>query len=113
MMGFCTFVFESKDEYERIIGKTDKERIEYTHKMRSLKSSKGLIEGIDTPKIRAITPNEAETLQTLPKDYTYVKNFYYSSKGYNKKRGDIKRLSVIGEGWTKDVIVHIFKNMEF
>jgi DNA (cytosine-5)-methyltransferase 3A len=113
MMGFGQFVFDSKEEYERIIGQTDKDRIEYSKKMRALPGSKGLVESIDTPKIRMLTPNEAETLQTLPKDYTYVEDFYYSSKGYNKNRGDAKRLSLLGEGWTKDVIVHIFKNMEF
>ena len=113
MMGFGTYVFESKEEYERIVGKTDQERISYSKYMRSLPNSKGLIEGVHTPKARMITPNEAEALQTLPKDYTLVENFYYSTKGYNKKRGDPKRLSILGEGWTKDVIVHIFKNMEF
>lgn len=113
MMGIGQFVFNSKEEYERIIGKTNKDRIEYSKKMRSLPGSKGLIEGIHTPKIRMLTPNEAECLQTLPKDYTYIKDFYYSSKGYNENRGNMKRLSLLGEGWTKDVIVHIFKNMEF
>ena len=113
MMGFGTYVFESKEEYERIVGKTDEERIAYSKYMRSLPNSKGLIEHVHTPKARMVTPNEAEALQTLPKDYTYVEDFYYSSKGYNKNRGDAKRLSILGEGWTKDVIVHIFKNMEF
>jgi site-specific DNA-cytosine methylase len=113
MMGFGTYVFESQDEYERIVGKTEKERIEYSKYMRSLPNSKSLIEHIHTPKARMITPNEAEMLQTLPKDYTYVEKLYYSTKGYNQRRGDSKRLSILGEGWTKDVIVHIFKNMEF
>ena len=113
MMGFGTYVFDSQEEYERIVGKTDEERIAYSKYMRSLPNSKGLVEHIHTPKARMITPNEAEALQTLPKDYTLVEDFYYSSKGYNKNRGDAKRLSILGEGWTKDVIVHIFKNMEF
>ena len=113
MMGFGTYVFESQEEYERIIGKTDEERIAYQKYMRSLPNSKGLIAGIHTPKARMITANEAEALQTLPKDYTYLEYFYYSSKGYNKNRGNEKRLSMLGEGWTKDIIVHIFKNMEF
>jgi DNA (cytosine-5)-methyltransferase 3A len=113
MMGFGTYVFDSREEYERIVGKTDEERITYSKYMRSLPNSKGLVEGVHTPKARMITPNEAETLQTLPKDYTYVEKLYYSSKGYNQRKGDATRLSVLGEGWTKDVIVHIFKNMEF
>lgn len=113
MMGFGTYVFESREEYERIVGKTNKERIEYSKHMRSLPNSKGLIEGIHTPKARMITPNEAEALQTLPKDYTYVEKLYRSPRGFNQRRGDSIRLSVLGEGWTKDVIVHIFKNMKF
>lgn len=113
MVGFGSLVFDSQEEYEKIVGKTSEDRIRFSKYMRSLPNSKGLVEGVDTPKARMLTPNEAETLQTLPKDYTYLEEFYMSSKGYNKNRGNGKRLSVLGEGWTKDVIVHIFKNMEF
>ena len=113
LMGFGQLIFESQEEYERIVGKTDEDRIKFSKYMRSLPNSKGLVERVDTPKARMVTPNEAEALQTMPKDYTYVEELYYSSKGYNQKRGDAKRLSLLGEGWTKDVIVHILKNMEF
>lgn len=113
LIGFGSLVFESQSEYERIVGKTNEDRIKFSKYMRSLPNSKGLIEGVHTPKARMLTPNEAEALQTLPKDYTLVKEFYYSTKGYNQSRGDTKRLSVLGEGWTKEVIVHILKNMEF
>jgi hypothetical protein len=113
MMGFGQLVFESQEEYEQIIGITEEDRINYSKKMRSLSKIKKLDEHIDIPKVRVLTPNEVETLQTLPKDYTNIKELYYSSKGYNKKRGDMKRISLCGEGWTKDVIKHIFMNLDF
>ena len=113
MMGFGQMVFHDKEEYFRIVGETDKDRIEFSKKMRARRTGDGLIEGYDTPSARLLTPNEVETLQTLPKDYTLIEDFYYSSKGYNQYRGDMKRISLCGEGWTKDIIVHIFKNMEF
>lgn len=49
--------------------------------------------------IRKLTPIEAERLQTLPDDYT---NHVSSTQRYKG----------IGNGWTVDVIAHIFKNME-
>ena len=47
-------------------------------------------------KIRRITVTEAERLQTLP-------------EGYTKGISDSKRYAVIGNGWTVDVISHIFQ----
>ena len=113
MMGFGNFVFLDKDEYERIVGKTKKDKSNYSKVLRNWPKDIPLVEGIHSPKLRQLTPNESEELQTLPKDYTYVESLYYSSKGYNKSRGDNKRRSLLGDGWTKDVIVHILKNMEF
>ena len=46
-----------------------------------------------------ITPLEAERLQTLPDNYTSC----ISSKA--------KRISLCGNGWTVDVIAHIFKGL--
>lgn len=46
-----------------------------------------------------ITPLEAERLQTLPDNYTSC----ISSKA--------KRINLCGNGWTVDVIVHIFKGL--
>jgi hypothetical protein len=106
-------VFESQEEYERIIGTTNQDRINFSKEMRKRRTGEGLEFGVNIPKGRLLTPNEVEELQTLPKDYTYVKDFYYSSIGYGQYRGDMKRISLCGEGWTKDVIVHIFKNMVF
>lgn len=52
--------------------------------------------------IREYTPIEVERLQTLPDNYTLI-------DGIKKK----ERYEVCGNGWTVDVIVHIFKNMKF
>ena len=47
-------------------------------------------------RIRKLTPEECEKLQTLPVGYT------------NTGVSDIHRYSSIGNGWTVDVIAHIF-----
>lgn len=113
MMGFGQLVFEDEKEYKSIVGETNEDRIEYSKKLRKLNGGKNLVKGIDVPHARMLTAKEVERLQTLPEDYTYIEDFYYSSRGYNKQRGENKRYSLCGEGWTKDVIVHILKNMEF
>jgi site-specific DNA-cytosine methylase len=47
-------------------------------------------------KFRKLTPNECERLQTIPVDYT------------NTGIADIHRYSMLGNGWTVDVIAFIF-----
>ena len=47
--------------------------------------------------IRKLTPIECERLQTLPDNYTDVSGIKKSN-----------RYKAIGNGWTVDVIVHIF-----
>ena len=49
-------------------------------------------------KIRRITVTEAERLQTLP-------------DGYTESVSDSNRFAVIGNGWTVDVIAHIFRGL--
>jgi site-specific DNA-cytosine methylase len=50
-------------------------------------------------KWRFLTPNECEKIQTVPKDYTLgVPKFW--------------RYHMLGNGWTVDVITHIFKNIK-
>lgn len=51
-------------------------------------------------KCRKLHPIEAERLQTLPDNYT------------NCLASKIKRSEVCGNGWTVDVIAHIFKNIK-
>ena len=48
---------------------------------------------------RKLTINEIEALQTVPRDYTKVAS-------------DSQRRKMLGNGWTVDVIAHIFKNIK-
>jgi DNA (cytosine-5)-methyltransferase 3A len=50
--------------------------------------------------IREFTPIEVERLQTLPDDYTKI-------DGIKKK----ERYEACGNGWTVDILAHIFKNI--
>ena len=50
-------------------------------------------------KCRKITPTEYERLQTLPEGYT---------EGFS----DSVRYKTLGDGWTVDVITHIFRYLE-
>jgi DNA (cytosine-5)-methyltransferase 3A len=54
-----------------------------------------LIEGY----IRKLTPIECERLQTVPDNYTDCVS-------------DTQRYKMLGNGWTVDVIAHIFKNLK-
>jgi site-specific DNA-cytosine methylase len=54
---------------------------------------------LENYKLRTLHPIEAERLQTLPDNYTSC----LSSK--------VKRSEVCGNGWTVDVIAHIFKGL--
>ena len=53
---------------------------------------------LDDGRYRKATPVECERLQTLPDNYT---------QGIS----DTQRYMAIGNGWTVDVIAHIFKNL--
>jgi DNA-cytosine methyltransferase len=54
---------------------------------------------IQNGRIRKLTPNECEKLQNVPIGYTDV--------GIS----DIHRYSMLGNGWTVDVIAHIFRGI--
>lgn len=58
-----------------------------------------LIDESDMATYKIISPTEAERLQTLPDGYT---------EGVPKTR----RFEAIGNGWTVDVIAHIFKGLK-
>ena len=49
-------------------------------------------------RLRRLTPTECEILQTVPIDYT-------------KDVSETQRYKMLGNGWTVDVIAHIFKNI--
>ena len=50
--------------------------------------------------VRKLTPIECERLQTVPDGYTSVVS-------------DTQRYKALGNGWTVDIISHIFKSMNF
>lgn len=54
--------------------------------------------------VRKITPVEAERLQNLPDNYTYLSN-------YSIPQNDKNRYECIGNGWTADVIAYIFSGL--
>jgi len=49
-------------------------------------------------RLRRLTPTECEILQTIP-------------LGYTEGVSDTQRYKMLGNGWTVDVIAHIFKNI--
>ena len=53
---------------------------------------------VDTVHYRKLTPLECERLQTLPDNYT-------------ASLSNTQRYKSIGNGWTVDVIAHIFKGL--
>lgn len=52
---------------------------------------------------RRLSPEECELLMTFPKNYTKM--------GNNKIMSDSARYKSLGNSWTCDIIVHIFKEM--
>jgi site-specific DNA-cytosine methylase len=54
----------------------------------------------DTQTYRKLTPRECERLQTVPEGYT------------DKGISDTQRYKMLGNGWTVDVIKHIFNGLE-
>ena len=57
------------------------------------------MEDITQEKIRRFTPVECERLQTVP-------------EGYTEGVADTHRYEMLGNGWTVDVIAHIFKGLK-
>ena len=59
--------------------------------------------------LRKLDPIECERLQTLPDNYTA---FGLSEDGKVAKISNTQRYKAIGNGWTTDVIAHIFKGLK-
>jgi site-specific DNA-cytosine methylase len=64
--------------------------------------SDDFVNGGDKNKIRRLTPIEFERLQNLPDNYTYLTGHKFE---------DSKRYKAIGNGWTVNVLTHIFKRL--
>jgi site-specific DNA-cytosine methylase len=56
------------------------------------------IETINADGWRKLSPLECERLQTVP-------------DGYTKAVSDTQRYKALGNGWTIDIITHLFKNL--
>jgi len=67
------------------------------HAFRCDRSATNIVKVND--RLRKLTENECEAMQGVPKDYT---NFVASGQRYK----------MLGNGWTVDVIAHIFKNIK-
>jgi site-specific DNA-cytosine methylase len=65
----------------------------------STRSFTGVVD-LDRESIRKLSPLECERLQTVPEDYT---------DGVSNSQ----RYKMLGNGWTVDVIAHIFRNLPF
>ncbi len=63
---------------------------------------------IDNNQYFRLTPKECERLQTVPDDYT---EFGLNDKGETVSISNNQRYQMLGNGWTVDVIAHIFKNI--
>jgi site-specific DNA-cytosine methylase len=83
IMGFINVIFKNKETYEKYSKMTEDEM------------KRNFIDG----DIRKLYKSEMERLQTVPEGYTDI-----------LKRNDAACL--LGDGWTVDVIAHIFKNIE-
>lgn len=64
---------------------------------------------VEKTNVRRLTPLECERLQTLPDNYTHIGVI----NGKEKVISDTKRYIAIGNGWTVDVIAHIFKGLKY
>lgn len=58
--------------------------------------------------VRNLTPIECERLQTLPDNYTK----FGINKGKEVIISNTQRYKCLGNGWTVDIIAHIFKNIK-
>jgi DNA (cytosine-5)-methyltransferase 1 len=67
-------------------------------KANALLTSNGFMR-YEHPYFRKFTPEECEALQTVP-------------RGYTASVSDSQRYKMLGNGWTIDVITHIFKNLK-
>jgi DNA (cytosine-5)-methyltransferase 3A len=81
---------------------TEKKGTIITVKNKTVTTKNGVVYPIDLPDgdyiVRKLTPIECERLQTLPDNYTaHVSN--------------TQRYKAIGNGWTVDVIAHIFRHL--
>jgi len=87
--------FQLKKQYSCVMDDCDKS---VCMTARQVASWNGNLKRCDDNKYRFLNPIEAERLQTL-------------RDGYTEGVSDTQRYKMIGNGWTKDVIAHLFSHM--
>jgi len=95
--GFTTLIFKSKEHFEEI-----KEHFDKYFKKKSAKEIDELIKGMDLAMyegLRYMTNREREACQTVP-------------PGYTDRLTQNEAACILGDGWTIDVIAHIFKGLK-
>lgn len=95
--GFTTLIFKSKDHFDRI-----KNHFDIFFKNKSAKEIDEISKNLDLSfykGVRYMTNREREACQTVPRGYT-------DSLSQNQSA------CLLGDGWTVDVIAHIFKNIK-
>lgn len=65
--------------------------------------------GNHTKMVRKLTPLECDRLQTMGDNYT---KYGIDEKGVKKEMSNTARYKALGNGWTCDVIAHIFKGLQ-
>ena len=95
--GFTTLIFKSKEHYEEL-----KEHFDFYFKGKSAKEIDALVPNMDLSVyegVRYMNNREREACQTVP-------------QGYTDSLSQNDAACLLGDGWTVDVIVHIFKNLK-
>jgi hypothetical protein len=87
-LGFTTLIFKDKQHYEKC-------RDYYNEHYKGLSASEIICNTNIFDGVRYPTTAERERLQTMP-------------KGYCKMLSEKEAADVLGDGWTVDVIAHIF-----
>lgn len=94
--GFTTLIFKNKDIYDSVIEAVEEGHITI---IRNLDNTDDIIYRFAKDDVRYFTQTELERLQTVP-------------EGYTKSVDRNQAASLLGDGWTVDVIAHIFKNLK-
>lgn len=95
--GFTTLIFKNKEHYERI-----KEHFDTHFKGKSAKEVDELSKDMDLSLykgIRYMNNKEREACQNIP-------------NGYTDSLTQNEAACILGDGWTVDVIAHMFKNLK-
>ncbi len=94
--GFTTLIFKDKEHYEAV-----KKHFDTHFKDKTAKEIDEISKGMDLSVyqgLRYMNKEERESCQTVPHGYTSILT-------------DNEAACVLGDGWTVDVIAHIFKNI--